>query len=143
MLAEDAAAAQLALPMAESKGAQALDLINQIEQSPGLSAMVGVKNPFYGAIPFTEQAVSGSPAADFKAKLEQLGGQNFLTAFQSLKGGGAITETEGQKATVAIARMQTSQSEEEFLKALHELKGIVVKGVERQKQRAGMGKNYP
>ena len=37
--------------------------------------------------------------------MEQIRGKNFLTAYQQLKGGGAITEIEGTKAEAAQARL--------------------------------------
>jgi hypothetical protein len=128
--------AELELPGKQSKAEDALSLIDQIQTSPGLSAVIGAPNPFKGRIPFVGN-IAGSPAADFQAKLDQLGGKQFLEAFESLKGGGQITEVEGAKATNAIARMQTTQSEPEFLKALEELRGVVLNGAQRARQAAG------
>ena len=79
----------------------------------------------------------GTDAADFRAVLDQIKGQAFLQAFESLKGGGQITEVEGQKATQAIARLDRAQSEAEFVKSLQELRGIVASGLERARRKAG------
>lgn len=136
ILAEDKAKAQVGLSGTLAKSQQMLDLLDQIEQSPGLEAVVGLPNPFKGRIPLIGN-ISGSPAADFQALIEQLGGKQFLEAFESLKGGGQITEVEGEKATNAIARMQTSQSEDAFKAALNEFKGIVQKAADRARQKAG------
>ena len=136
MRAEDLAKAQMGLGRANEQTRQMLDLIQQIEQSPGLEAVVGAPNPFQGRIPLIGN-IPGSPAADFQAKLDQLGGKQFLEAFEILKGGGAITQIEGEKATNAIARMQTSQSEKAFREALAELRGIVVRASERAQAKAG------
>ena len=80
--------------------------------------------------------IPGTEAADFTVLLDQIKGKQFLEAFETLKGGGQITEVEGRKATEAMARMNTAQSENEFKAALQEFKGIVQQGVERAKQKA-------
>lgn len=120
------------MPKVQQQSNQMMDVINQIETSPGMSAVVGAPNPFKGRIPLIGN-VPGSPAADFQAKLEQLGGKQFLEAFQALKGGGQITEVEGAKATNAIASMQTSQSEEQFMRSLNDLKEVVNTGLARER----------
>lgn len=138
MQAENLTNAQSNLPKVEDQAKAMQALINEIEQSPGLEAVVGLPNPMKGRVPFIGN-VAGSPAADFQAKLDQLGGKQFLEAFESLKGGGQITEVEGQKATNAIGRMQTSQSEGEFRKALNELRTVVNTGLDRARTKAGSG----
>lgn len=67
----------------------------------------------------------GTDTRDFGVLMKQIKGKAFLEAFNSLRGSGAITEKEGQAATEAIARLDTAQSEPEFLVALEELKKIV------------------
>jgi hypothetical protein len=114
-----------------------LNTLGQLEKSPGMSAVVGWPNPLKGGLGFLGN-VPASRAADFQAKLDQLGGQQFLQAYESLRGGGQITEVEGTKATNAIASMQTAQSEEQFLKSLNEFKGIVQRGLQRARQKAGV-----
>lgn len=137
---ESIATAQNDLPKYEAQAQDMLKVLSDIESAPGLSASVGMPNPLKGRIPFIGD-VAGSPAADFTAKLEQLGGKQFLEAFQSLKGGGQITEVEGTKATNAIARMQTSQSEREFLNGLNEFKLIVSGALDRMREKANQQPN--
>jgi hypothetical protein len=60
-----------------------------------------------------------------------------LQAFQSLKGSGAITEVEGQKAEQAIARLSTAQSDEGFLRALQDFREAIAPAIERARQRVG------
>lgn len=79
----------------------------------------------------------GTGRADFQSLLDQIGGQAFLQAFESLKGGGQITEVEGQKATQAIARLKTNQRDATFLASLQELRDVVSKGLERARRKAG------
>lgn len=79
----------------------------------------------------------GTDGYDFQKRLDQLGGMAFLQAFDSLKGGGQITEVEGKKATEAIARLDPMQSEEGFVKALQELRSVVEAARSRALQQAG------
>lgn len=103
--------------------------INQLATHPGIKGITGVR----GAIP----NIPGSEAADAEALREQLGGKVFLQARQALKGGGQITDYEGQKAEQAYARMQKAQSPEAFQKALQEYKGHVHRGFEILQKQAG------
>jgi len=127
-------------PKKQAQSQQMLDLLNSIENDKGLSAVVGMPNPLQGRIPFIGN-VPGSAAADFQAKLDQLGGKQFLEAFESLKGGGQITEVEGKKATDAIASMQTAQSEESFKKSLNDFRNIVQNAADRANRAAGQSVN--
>ena len=74
---------------------------------------------------------AGTPAADALAKFNELRGANFMQAFETLKGGGQITEQEGLKAEAAYARLQRSQTREEFLAALAELEQFAEDAVAR------------
>ena len=126
------------LPLIEENSNYAIKLIDDIIEHPGLKSVVGAKNILSGAAPMLlgRDPVAGSDAADFKARLDQIKGKQFLEAFQSLKGGGHITEIEGEKATQAISRMKTSQSEKEFIAAAREFKGIVQQGMNRARNKA-------
>lgn len=86
---------------------------------PSVSAVVGFRNPFKGALPMGIN-VGGTSAAGGQAKIDQLRGKAFLEAFESLKGGGSITEKEGEAATAAKIRLGQAQSEKDFLKALND-----------------------
>lgn len=79
----------------------------------------------------------GTDTTDFKRRLDEVKGGAFLEAFNTLKGGGQITEVEGKKATDAITRMSTSQSEAEFVKAAQEFQDVVRRGIERAKAMGG------
>lgn len=100
--------------------------------------MVGAKNILSGAatryIPFVDKPIPGTKAAGFMAKFDQLQGQQFLEAYQSLKGGGSITEVEGEKATKAISSMQLATSETEFRKAAKDYQEVIDKGLERARK---------
>jgi hypothetical protein len=83
--------------------------------------------------------ISGTDAADFQALFEQVKGGAFLDAFNVLKGAGAISEKEGEKATAARTRMSIAQSEQEFVKAAREYQDVVRKGVEVMQKKATGG----
>lgn len=106
---------------------------------PGLPDMVGM--PAYGgltkAIPFVGGPIPGTDAANFQTRLDQIGGKQFLQAYQTLKGGGQITEVEGKKAEQALARMNTAQSEEEFIRGVLEFRDEVQRLAGIAQQRAG------
>lgn len=95
--------------------------------APTLSSGFGVA----GYLPATD-------TTNFKERLEQIKGETFLQAFNTLKGGGQITEVEGAKATAALNRMSKSQSEVEFIKAAREFEDNIQKGMEIARKRAGM-----
>lgn len=85
--------------------------------------------------------IPGTSAADFNARLNEVQGGAFLQAFNSLKGGGSITEKEGEKATQAITRMSTSQSEKEFNTAAREFQDVLRVGIAKAKLKAGVFSN--
>ncbi|NVM43187.1 hypothetical protein HWX16_23160 [Ochrobactrum intermedium] len=106
-------------------------MIDSLDTDPYLDSMVG---PVASRMPNIT-----ADAARVQSKMDQIGGQAFLQAFNSLKGGGQITEIEGQKATQAIARLNTAQSPADYRQALGELRQIVLTGVQRARQQAGGG----
>jgi len=69
--------------------------------------------------------------ARVKGRLDQVIGKAFLQAFQSLKGGGQITELEGEKAQAAEARLSTAQKPEDFREALREYRFYIEQGIKR------------
>lgn len=81
---------------------------------------------------------AGSSAADFKVRLDQIKDRTFLQAFETLKGSGQITEKEGEKATSALNRMSTAQSEIEFIKAAREFEQNLRTGMDMAKKKAGL-----
>ncbi|QZA71257.1 P22-like injection translocase [Pseudomonas phage AH02] len=97
-----------------------LSLINSIEQAPGLEGNFG-KSSY---IP----NIRGSDAANAKSLIDQLGGKAFLEAYNSLRGGGSITETEGKEAKTALLNMQGAQSAESFRKNLATFKSVIERG---------------
>lgn len=118
-------------PMDPSSPAAMLASIDGILNDPALDFSTGW-------LEWT-QNIPGTPARRFGARANQLKGQAFLQAFNNLRGGGHITEIEGQKATDAIARLDTAQSPNDYRSALQELQGILLLGLQRQSQGQTVG----
>ena len=62
--------------------------------------------------------------------MEQIEGKNFLTAYDQLKGGGAITEIEGTKAEAAQARLSTAQNKKDWDAAMNDLETALRRDLE-------------
>lgn len=131
MMGEAQTQAKIDLPKVVAQGEETVKLVDDLLKSPGFKQAVGTSRVL------GIQNIPGTAAKDFDIRLDQLKGKQFLQAFESLKGGGQITEVEGRKATDAISRMNAAASEEEFTKAAREFQDIIRQGVERAKGRAG------
>lgn len=127
---EAQADAQINLGQVIQDGDNTIRLVDELLNHPGFNQAVG-KSSLTGM-----QYIPGTKAKDFMLRLEQLKGKQFLEAFQSLKGGGQITEVEGNKATQAISRMDNAASEEAFITAAREFQNIIRQGVARAKSKA-------
>jgi hypothetical protein len=152
VIAENKVAAELALPGALATAEQTLTLIDEMigdakvskdgkewevpkggrKPAPGFESYVGMT-----LMPFARFA-EGSPAAGYERRQLQVEGKTFLEAYESLRGGGAITVIEGAKGEQAISRMNKAQSEVEYIKAARELQEVVRNGVERARKKAGV-----
>jgi hypothetical protein len=99
------------------------DLLEKVKTHPGRQYATG-KSSILPKVPGTEPA-------NFQVLLDQLQGQQFMQAYETLKGGGQITEIEGRKATDAMARMNPRQTEESFLQGVSEFQNIVRAAKER------------
>lgn len=135
--------AQFMMPATAIKAQDAINVIEQVIGTEGreLSAGEKAKSPHvalkYGTgVLGVAPAIPGTKQAEFVALHNQLTGKAFLEAFESLKGGGAITEVEGKKATDAIARLDRKLSPEDYTKALRDLREVIQKGVERSRAQA-------
>lgn len=126
--------------VAEVSAANTMDTVNrQLDEllaHPGLASAVGVGIPLAKKIP-------GSPEAGFAARLDQIKGGAFLQAFEMLKGGGQITETEGAKATAAMNRMDAATSEKEFRAAAEDYRMALKTGLEKLKKIGALSYTAP
>jgi hypothetical protein len=126
---ETKGAAAAGLPGAQQLVQQLSLQIDDLLQDPYLSHMLG---PVQSRLP----NVTGE-AARVQAKIEQLSGGAFLQARQLLKGGGAITDYEGNRAEAAFVRMSTAQNMKDFSTALRDFEMAVRSGVAKLQQQSG------
>jgi hypothetical protein len=119
------------LPRVTQESDNTVRLIDQALTHPGRAMATGASSRMD-----PRNMLPGTDAADFRALLDQIKGGTFLQAFQSLKGGGAITEVEGRKAEQAIARLATDQTEQGFVDALNELRLIATQAKARAQRKA-------
>jgi len=133
----DAMAAMSSADKAEAQAVNSIALIDKLIDEngnirPEAASVVGpIQGRTVANIPMTRNQTYAQPIID------QIRGQAFLQAFESLKGGGAITEIEGQKATQAMARLSQTQYEPDFANALKELRDIMAVGMQRARQMRG------
>lgn len=123
------------LPASLQRGQDALTQIDEALKHPGFDRIFGL----VGAFP----NMPGSNAAGAQARLNQIKGQAFLDAFNMLKGGGAITEVEGAKATAAKARLEAAQSPQEARIALQDFAAAVRTGMQKLRETAGQAPMSP
>ena len=122
--------AKATIPAAENVQRRAFELIDNILYGDKFAQVTGLQAWFPTIQP---------SSVDTEEKINQLSGNAFVNAFESLKGGGAISEKEGAAATSALARLKNlKQSDEgykeallDFRKELHLLTNVV-------RQKAGM-----
>ncbi|PDT47333.1 hypothetical protein CO661_14215 [Sinorhizobium fredii] len=126
------------LPAAIQSADYGIKLIDEMIKHPGRGTATGASSTWD-----PRNYLSGTDATDFQVRARQVEGQAFLEAFESLKGAGQITEVEGAKATQAKARLDRAQSDQEYLAALEELKGILEIGKQRAIQKARGSSNTP
>lgn len=116
------------LPVIEQRAQTAMSSIADLK-GRDIGTRFGMQGKLY--------AIPGTDGANVQAVVNQVTSQAFLNAFEQLKGGGAITEREGQAATQAITRLQNQNiTVGEALKAMDELQGYYRKGLEVARQRA-------
>ncbi len=120
--------AEVALPQVLANSEQILKVIDQVDKHPGKQYGLGL----WSKAP----TIPGTPQADFRASAAQLKGQTFLQAYQSLKGGGAITDIEGAKGENALARMDQAQSQASYDAALKDFRQVVQGGMDRARAKA-------
>jgi type II secretory pathway pseudopilin PulG len=148
-IAKGDVAAKQALPKIISDAQLALDVVDQMvgkqevrdKNGKVIQAATKPHPGFQDAVGATylpgARFVPGTNAASFQALQNQVEGTAFLSAFEALKGGGAISEKEGEKATAARMRMTLAQNEQEYIKAAREFQDIVRTGVQNAQRKAG------
>ena len=131
-LATDRAKAKETLADNTSNAENMLATINDVITHPGFSTNVGVPG-ITGIL-----QLPATQARNWIPKYNQLKGQEFKEAFESLKGGGSISDKEGSAATSALAALNDPGiSEAEFKRNAQILQDTIKKRVNRQRVKAG------
>jgi hypothetical protein len=118
-IGSNAAAAGQAITTAQT----ALQTIDKLMNHPGRGWGTGLASKL-PVIPGTEQA-------GFIKLFDQVKSQSFLTAFETLKGGGAITEAEGKAATSAINRLDRATNQKDFDDAAADVRIILQSAIKK------------
>jgi hypothetical protein len=105
-----------------SKSSALMADIDLLSGLGGLDQLLGVEGIFTRGLESLNLGALRPDAQTARSILNKIKGGVFLAAFESLKGGGQITELEGQKAEQAQARLLETQSPEAFRDALAELR---------------------
>lgn len=110
--------AQANLPQAMQTGVDMVRNIDAVIDDPYLGWVTGMQSSYLNPLAY----LPATPyARDTMSRIDQVRGQAFLQAFQSLKGGGQITEKEGQKAEQAVSRLNAlDQTDKGYLEALND-----------------------
>lgn len=117
-----------AAPADLQAGLNAKALIEELKTDPNREMGTGLSGYLLNGIP-------SSSGYDYQNKVDQAKSGAFLTAIQQLRGMGSLSNAEGETATKAITRMNTSTSEEAFLDALDEYEKIIDQGIARAESR--------
>lgn len=129
---EDRRIAQRDLPQVIDSAQRSIDRVNQLINHSGFDSRYGLSSAG-GIIP----AIPDTPGAEAQALIDEITGGAFLQAFETLKGGGQITEIEGQKATAAITRLQNqSIGKGAAIRAANDFIEVMNKGIERARAQA-------
>lgn len=103
--------------------------VNDLLSDPYLPNMLG---PLKSRLPNVT-----ADAARVQSKMDQIQGGAFLQARQLLKGGGAITDFESQKAEQAFIRMNAAQEIGDFTKAMNDFLDAVRAGLPKLQGQTG------
>jgi hypothetical protein len=123
--------AQGELPGAEMTAARTIKQIDEFIGSKGFGEVFGKLDQFRPNWTMSDQG------AEALTRFKQLSGRAFLEGRMMLKGGGAITDFESNKAEAAIARLERSLNEADAKTALEDFKEAVREGATKLRVRAG------
>jgi hypothetical protein len=122
---------EVKLPATIDQAQTALRMVDELQRHPQLNNVIG---PVTGNLSSNQAALLGAvglgpEAADAINRIDQLKGQAFLSAFSSLRGGGQISNIEGEKATQAVTRLNRATTPEAFNLALNDLRDVLQLGL--------------
>jgi len=144
---EKIAEARWEAPQAKREVDSMLSLLDQIYKTdeagnlifthPGFEDVVGAT-----LLPF-KRFLHGSQEFAMDKLIKQVKDKNFLQAFQALKGGGHITEIEGEKATDSIAAIHIGMPEEDFIVELEKVRKVLQTGLAIAQSKIGGMRQLP
>ena len=107
-----------------AKSQQLITALDKLEKHPGFSNLFGTNI----GVPTW---VSGSSGADAKTIFKQIEGKGFIEAIQDMKGMGALSNAEGEKASAAFLGISPSMSEGAAKEQIKTIKELVAAGIAR------------
>lgn len=107
-----------------AKSSEMLLALEKLENHPGFSNLFGINIGVPTWIP-------GSSGADAKALFKQIEGKGFIESIQAMKGMGALSNAEGEKASISYLGITPSMSEGAAKARIKELKELVAQGIQR------------
>ncbi len=130
-IGEAKGAAFTSIPNMEMEYNQISDLSQKLVDHAGFESLIGAT-----LTPFMRHW-HGSETAGADSLRNQIEGKVFMKAYETLKGGGQITEIEGEQAKKALARMDISLKESEYVEALNEFLDAYYTGLEKMRRASG------
>ena len=130
-IGEAKGAAFTSIPNMEMEYNQISDLSQKLVDHAGFESLIGAT-----LTPFMRHW-HGSETAGADSIRNQIEGKVFMKAYETLKGGGQITEIEGEQAKKALARMDISLKESEYVEALNEFLDAYYAGLEKMRRASG------
>jgi hypothetical protein len=105
------------------KSTRMVELMTELQTHPGFENL-------FGATAWPTW-ISGSPGADAKALLKQIDALGFMESIKDMKGMGALSNAEGEKASAAFVGITPDMSEDAARKKITEVIGYIQKGQQR------------
>ena len=119
--AEEKVAKQELNEAVKAKSERMISLMTELRNHPGFGGLFGVG---YTGIPGTE-------SANAKVLYDQIQAQGFMEAIKDMKGMGALSNAEGEKASAAFVGINPSMSEAAALKRIDEVVKYIKEGEKR------------
>jgi hypothetical protein len=118
-------------------GSQSINILDTLLSDPNLEKALGFRGDMASAAEGTLAASMFKETNAIRGLIKQFAGNAFLEAFNSLKGGGTITEEEGKKATAAQARLNTAVDLKDFRDALKDARELVASRIKKAGGKVG------
>ncbi len=113
-----------------AKSQELISRLDALSGHEGFNALFGISLPY-------EKNIPGTDAANAYSVFKQIEGKGFIEAIQDMKGMGALSNAEGEKASAAFLGLSPNMSEAAAKARIAELKSLVQKGITRAQAGAG------